>query len=280
MPYDGLLAPDREYYWRVRAKNTEGVWGKWSKTWSFTPRGPAAPVDVTMEYDPSRGIGILRWKPNPVGRRPVSFRVYGSDEKGFTISDKPYEVNVGDQENKLPTPFPANFVTETPQTEHTVVGAGLDLPNANKAFYRVVAVDAQGKRSWSSDYATAPRPFIYSEPVVVAEVGSEYRYQVSTIRSLGHLTTRAPLAMSFWDIEEPMFSLEQAPEWLKIDAATGLLSGNPDAAGEAKVVVTVTIDKEVRKLDEQTLSWGREKIIATVTERIGSATQEFVIRSR
>jgi len=124
----------------------------------------------------------------------------------------------------------------------------------------------------------APRPFIYSEPVVTAEVGAEYRYQVSTIRSLGHLTARAPLAMSFWDIEEPVFSLEQAPDWLKIDASTGLLSGKPDTVGEVKVVVTVTIDKEVRKLDEYTLSWGREKIIATITERIGSATQEFVIR--
>jgi hypothetical protein len=46
------------------------------------------------------------------------------------------------------------------------------------------------------------------------------------------------------------------------------------------VVVAVTIDKEVRKLNEHTLSWGREKIIATVTERIGRATQEFAIRSR
>jgi len=279
LPYDGMLAPDRKYYWRVRAKNTEGVWGQWSRTWSFTTRGTAAPVDLAIEYNPERRVGTLRWKPNPVGRRPVSFRVYGSDEKGFTISDKPYEVNVGDQEDKLPTPFPANFVTETSRTELAVVGVGLDLPNANKAFYRVVAVDAQGKRSWSSDYATAPRPFVYSEPVVTAEVGAEYRYQVSSIRSLGHLTAREPLAMSFWDIEEPAFSLEQAPDWLKIDESTGLLSGTPDTVGEAKVVVTVTIDKEVRKLDEQTLSWGREKIIDTITERIGSATQEFVIRT-
>jgi hypothetical protein len=116
--------------------------------------------------------------------------------------------------------------------------------------------------------------------VVTAEVGAEYGYQVSTIRSLGHLTARAPLAMNFWDIEEPAFSLEQAPEWLKINAATGLLSGTPDTAGEAKVVVAVTIDREVRKLDENTLSWGREKIIATIAERVGSATQEFVVRTR
>ncbi len=86
--------------------------------------------------------------------------------------------------------------------------------------------------------------------------------------------------MNFWDIEKPSFSLEQSPDWLKIDSATGLLSGTPDAAGEAKVVITVTIDREMRKLGDIALSWGREEIIDTVTERIGSATQEFFICSR
>ena len=36
----GELNPDREYYWHVRAKDAQGVWGPWSKTWRFTPRGP------------------------------------------------------------------------------------------------------------------------------------------------------------------------------------------------------------------------------------------------
>ena len=41
--------------------------------------------------------------------------------------------------------------------------------------------------------------------------------------------------------------------------------------------MTVTIDREIRKLDESTLVWGREKILGTETERVGSATQQFVI---
>src|SRR5262249_4333349 len=41
LPQDGLLAADRRYYWRVRARDAQGVWGPWSATWSFTPRGPA-----------------------------------------------------------------------------------------------------------------------------------------------------------------------------------------------------------------------------------------------
>ena len=53
LPYAGLLTPGREYYWHVRAKNGKGVWGPWSKTWSFTPGGPAQPVDVTLE--PAKG---------------------------------------------------------------------------------------------------------------------------------------------------------------------------------------------------------------------------------
>ena len=38
LPEPGLLTPDRPYYWRVRAKDDKGVWGPWSKTWSFTAR--------------------------------------------------------------------------------------------------------------------------------------------------------------------------------------------------------------------------------------------------
>ena len=65
--------------------------------------------------------------------------------------------------------------------------------------------------------------------------------------------------------------------WLRIDAATGLLSGIPDTAGKVDVTVTATIDREVRKLDEEVLAWGNEKVLATATERVGSATQQFVI---
>src|SRR5262249_33636681 len=47
----GELNPDREYYWHVRAKDAQGVWGPWSNTWSFTPRGPAPPLNVKLDYD-------------------------------------------------------------------------------------------------------------------------------------------------------------------------------------------------------------------------------------
>ena len=96
LPGPGLLNPDRTYFWRVRAQDDKGVWGTWSETWSFVPRGPAPPLDVTLQFDSARTRGVLRWSPNPKGRKPVAYRVYASDEKGFSVSDQPYAVTVGD----------------------------------------------------------------------------------------------------------------------------------------------------------------------------------------
>ena len=59
-----------------------------------------------------------------------------------------------------------------------------------------------------------------------------------------------------------------------------MLSGTPDAAGKVEVAVTATIDRQVRKLDEKVLAWGNEKVLSTNTERVGAATQKFVIEVR
>jgi hypothetical protein len=278
LPHGGLLAPDQKYYWRVRVRNDKGVWGPWSETWSFTPRGPAPPLDVTLALA-ERGVGTLRWRPNPAGRRPAKYRIYGSDEKGFTVSDEPFQAVVG-ASKEVPATRPANFVAEVAATEVAVIGAEVKLPNANRAFYRVLAVDGRGNRSGPSDYAEAPRPALYSRPVTAAKVGSEYRYRLAAVRSLGDVRTRVvdgKETMSYWDVEAPRFALRQGPPWLKVDARSGLLWGTPDRPGKAAVVVTATIDREVRDLDARLLSWGVEKVVATGTRRVGVATQKFTI---
>jgi hypothetical protein len=283
LPQSGLLTPDRTYYWHVRAQDDKGVWGSWSKTWQFTPRGPAHPLDVTVDYDQAKGIGTLRWKANPVGHRPVKYRVYGSDEKGFTIADQRHQSVVGVTKEAMAdwNPwFPANFIAETTATELAVLGSDIDLFAANKTYYRVVAVDEQGKRSGPSDYTVAPRPVIYSKPVVTAQVGAEYRYQVLANRSLGDLSSRmadGQQVSGYFDIEKPRFTLTQGPAWLRIDEATGVLSGTPDMPGRADVTVAVAIDRQVRKLDEAVLRWGGEKVLSVDAERVGAATQEFVL---
>jgi hypothetical protein len=275
----GLLNPDQEYFGRVRARDDRGVWGPWGATWRFTPRGPAPPQEVRIDFDGANSRGTLRWAPSPRGRKPVAYRVHASDEKGFSVSDRPYTVTVGASE-QLPPEFPANFAVETPATELEVVGPHAGLPGVNKAFYRVVAVDAAGNRSGPSDYAASPRPVIFSRPVTRASKGVEYRYPLAAIRSLGDLRTRVVAGkerMSFWDVERPRFEIRRGPRWLTIDPATGLLSGTPDRPGTAEVVVAVTLERDLRRLDEEALKWGIEKVLSSGPERVGSDAQRFVI---
>lgn len=279
----GLLTPGRKCYWRVRAMDDKKVWGPWSKTWSFTADGPAYPLDVILDFDQAAGAGTLRWRPDPAGRAPAKYRVYGSDEKGFTIADQRFQSTVGVTKDAMAAwnPwFPANFIAETTDTKLPVIGPEVGLPAANKAYYRVVAVDDQGKRSGPSDYAASPRPVIYSKPVSAATRGAAYRYQVRVLRSLGDLSSRMKgdnQLSGYFDIEKPTFALEQGPAWLKIDQATGLLAGTPDAAGKAEVSVSAVLEREVRTLDEKALVWGREKVLSAGTKRVGTATQKFII---
>jgi hypothetical protein len=176
VPSVGLLNPGTCYYWRVRAKNANGVWGPWSEVTSFQCAGPAVPINVRAIADEDAGTVVLKWDANPRGRPPAMFRIYGSNEKGFTISDTGYMVVMGrgfckdmdefnakdDITSRNAVKTPSNFMAATNKNSLIIVGPGLGLPNANKAFYRVVAVDENGNVSGASDYADFSRPFIYS----------------------------------------------------------------------------------------------------------------------
>jgi hypothetical protein len=82
---------------------------------------------------------------------------------------------------------------------------------------------------------------------------------------------------SFWDIEKPRFELVRGPAWLRIDESTGVLRGVPDAAGNTEVVVQVTLERPIRRLDEGRLSWGQEVVKEVGAEKVGTATQRFRI---
>jgi hypothetical protein len=73
----------------VRAKDEKGVWGPWSATWSFTVKAPNYPVDLAVES------GVLRLEAQSLGQEARALRVYGSDEKGFSVSDQTYTVSIG-----------------------------------------------------------------------------------------------------------------------------------------------------------------------------------------
>ncbi len=258
----------------MRARNGEGLWGPWSRAWSFVADGTARAVDVRLDGR------VLRWSADGAGRTPARYRVYASDEQGFSVSDEPYSIAVG-RSKEISSNRPANFVAETEKTELVVLGPGA----SNKAFYRVVAVDASGARSGPSDYAAAPRPYFTGEPCGTAKVGAPYRGEVSVIRSLGDLRLQwvdEQETPGFWDVETPRFAIEQGPSWLTIGARTGALAGTPDTPGAVEVAITATLERSVRRLEDSgpkpwNLGLGKEKTLGVAVEPAGTATLRFRI---
>ena len=186
------------------------------------------------------------------------FKVYGSDEQGFSISDTEYVVFRGkgfvssfaeydakpaeaSDANMVKTP--ANLLAQTSKSRLRVVGPDLTEPNANKAFYRVVALDNAGNESGPSDYVEVPGPYVFSQPPP-ARVGVVYQYQPGVIRSIGDLRCRASKNSSYnaayWDRDELTFEAVQLPEVLSLDPKTGLIQGAFTVAGEFSIAFKVT----------------------------------------
>ncbi len=258
VPYVGLLNPDTTYHWRVRALDATGVWGSWSRRFRFRVEAPGVPLDLKLTPEGDYGW-TLTWKPNPQGRAPVAYKVYGSDEKGFTASDSTHRVYRGrgrvrsiDDYNGKPSnapdaglvEMPRNLIARVTETRMQVVGPELTQPNTNQAHYRVVAIDSAGNESGPSDYADVPRPFVFTKPNTQAIVGEPYRYEPRVIRSIGDLRCRRSPKSSynaaFWDGEEHTFASVRLPEGISLDTSTGVISGRPKQAGTLDVVFKVS----------------------------------------
>jgi hypothetical protein len=258
VPYVGLLNPNTAYYWRVRAKDAKGVWGPWSATFEFQARAPGVPLDLRLEPNETGSL-VLHWCANPQGDKASSYKVYGSNEKGFSASDTPYPVFRGrgfcqtmDQFEGKPANAPdaglietsSNLLTTLRQTHLPVVGPELDMPNANCAYYRVVAVSEAGIESGPSDYAEVRRPFIWNHPNPIASVGEPYQWEPALVRSIGDLRCRRSKKSSynaaFWDREEHGFVNKSLPPGLSQDPVTGMISGRPTEAGEFELSFVVS----------------------------------------
>jgi len=241
IPYRGMFSPDTLYHWRVRARSARGVWSEWSPVWTFRWQGPMVPQAVRVE---ARGEDyVLRWEPNPAGERPVAYKVYGSDERGFPEHDEPY---AGFARGKVP----ANLLGVTQATEMVVVTPAPAHENQNRCYYRVVAVDANGTESAASDYAELPHPHFWSRPPAAARVGQAFRYSPGVLTSLNDVQYRYEKPITkLWDAEVNRFELAEGPAWLQVNAETGELSGTPPAAGETRVRLAVS--NQFRKRVEQ-----------------------------
>ena len=246
IPFVGLLNPGTTYYWRVRAKDSNGVWSPWSPSFRFRCASPGVPIHLKVIKKKGVPAAIV-WEDSPKGRKPVAYRVYGSNEQGFTASDTEYLVRMGRgfcktmAQYKARTkddPFygdiktPANFVAETKARR-------FDLTGPVFAFYRVSAVDAKDQTSGPSDLVALPRPFIYTPAPGRAKVGQVYRYRPAATLSIGHLTCRRGYNAAFWQRETLTWRLVSGPRWLRLQK--GELIGTPGDgdAGSHDVVLKV-----------------------------------------
>lgn len=255
IPGVGLLNPGTPYYWRVRGRDARGVWGPWSEVHSFRCEAPGVPLGLTVAADATAGTATLTWTPNPGGSPAVLYRVFGSDEKGFTASRVPFRQLVGRGFCRTPEEYearadaqtkvevPGNLLAETAECALPVIGPDLTHACANRAFYRVVAVDAQGRESGASDYAEAPRPFVWTRPGARGHVGQAWRYEPGVVHSIGDVQCRGGYKPAYWSADRLEFSLVEAAPWLTIEAATGVLSGTPPAAADVPVALRVRNDR-------------------------------------
>lgn len=236
LPYRGLLNPDTTYYWRVRARGAEGVWGPWSRVFAFMAEAPPVPVNVRASFDAATRTATLGWEPGAGGTKAVRYRVYGSAERGFTTNDKPYRYHAGLDGVR---DAPPNLLVETET-------ANVRLPRELwRPWYRVAAVDAAGRDSGPSEMAELPHPLIVAATLPVARAGSYYEARPAISASIGHLVSLdengKAYQMRFRNGDDLSFELEGAPVGLAIHPKTGMIAGYlpAEAAGKSELRLTV-----------------------------------------
>ncbi len=264
IPLSGLLNSGEKYYWRVKAQDEAGLWSDWSKTWSFVPTGVMVPENLRLEK--TANMLTLVWDTSFSKESAGFFELYGSDEKGFTPSKTEYDVvssTYFDNEQGIKhrlKKFPPNFITTVKENRYKIFDSDKQQRIKPYAYYRVVAVGANGSISGPSAIIEIYRPFIYSKPTYKLAVNMPYEYQLKSVCSIGDLQSR-PVKQataggllvnrylaSFYGGDNLKFSLLLAPGWLKIkqtDAGTALIYGKPqtyNGRGTSRVIALVTDD--------------------------------------
>jgi hypothetical protein len=160
VPYPGMLLAGKKYYWRVAAKSRDGVWGEWSKPWSFLVEGPGEIVAPVVQ---DGGDSVrLSWKADPRGSAPVRYVVYGYSVSGSSLSDC--------------TPIDSVATAEFTVKNNTRI---LAYP-----FYRIVAVDSKGRRSGMSQQIPMARPRVLFQPPGIAQAGRSVTINLQRVQPM------------------------------------------------------------------------------------------------
>ncbi len=145
---DGWLLPETPYYWRVRAKDSGGVWSPWSKIATFSLHGPGLVTKLRVDG------GAVHWLPAASGTTPVRYEIYGSRERDFTPSKDNRVAVVDEAPWPIPTTDPRRFYRVRAIDGHGV--AGPISPSACASTAWQIWLDAETKRTASLSQQGAP----------------------------------------------------------------------------------------------------------------------------
>lgn len=203
VPFDGLLNSGKKYYWKVRAKNSKGVWGDWSDVWSFTPQGPMPPT--LNEPSVSPDSIVLNWEKHSDGVIPAHYEIHASNEDfGFT-------------------PDESTLIATTAATSFAFPTAG----STPKTFYRVIAVSGNGARSGTSNVASIPYPYIYQQPPA-ATPNEPYAFELKSNEVYSTEGFEVLTSFAFLNVPDQVnITFLSGPAWLSFDAASHTLYGDP-----------------------------------------------------
>jgi len=157
------LSDNTTYYWHVKIKNEDGVWGDWSSTWSFTVSLPIpiAPSELLVNSVSATEID-LTWFDN------------SQNEDGFRIE---YKIGVGGTYSLLETLEP-----NISEYNHT------GLSPATTYFYRINAFNSDGDSNYSNEISVITSGVDYAilNPVFPTTGIIDTSYDVSfTIKNMG-----------------------------------------------------------------------------------------------
>jgi hypothetical protein len=134
-----------------------------------------------------------------------------------------------------------------------------------RPYYRVAAVDAEGRESGPSNMAELAHPLIRTRQLPAAKTSTYYQAQVEVSASIGHLVSQnengKSYQMRYRTGDELVFDLSGAPDSLSIGEKTGLIAGYlpPKSAGEYEFLVRVS--------DERTGAQDSVKLVLRVKEQ-------------
>jgi hypothetical protein len=195
---EGFFNAGRQYYWKVRALNLDGIWGPWSEYFSFSVNKVMPPEAVKTQV--VSGRELLTWTANSSGAPAKNFRVHASNDfLGFEATAN-------------------NLIGVTDSTSFLVSGQPY-------TFYRLVAVDSLGITSEVSSIVHKAYPFVSFVPDTV-RADTPFSYKIEFSPFAVPLISETDEYQKVYD--KLGIEVLGVPSWMTYNAATKMVTGTGD----------------------------------------------------